>query len=136
MTAWSVPVSVTPVPITFAFSVDPTGLSTSGDACLATPTWTQPISGVMDAEDMKFGVGLLLALGVFSAAGVSTDLPFDLTIDSPVGMTVSLEEKPALPNTGVDVPATVTSGGLGLLMAALGGALVIARRRRSSTRDA
>ncbi len=137
LTAWSIPITVTPTPIQFAVNMSADGTTTNGDSCISILDQTQPITGVTDPLIYKAGTMLLLGLGVFAASGLTGNLPFTLDVAStPVMTDLTLTETPALPNTGVDGVAVTTStlGALGLVM--LGGYLITLRRRRSSTRDA
>jgi LPXTG-motif cell wall-anchored protein len=139
LTAWSVPITVTPTPIQFAINMSADGTTTNGDSCISILDETQPISGVTDPFIYKAGTMLLLGLGVFAAAGLTgdLDLPFDFAVrTTPVETDVTVTETPALPSTGVDMSdiAAGAAGAVSLLV--LGGYLVTRRRARSSTRDA
>ena len=139
LTAWSVPITVTPTPIQFAINMSADGTTTNGDSCISILDQTQPISGVYDPFIYKAGTMLLLGLGVFAAAGLTGDLdiPFDFDVrTTPVETDVTVTETPALPNTGVDVPSVAAGAAGAIAFLMLGGYLVTLRRRRSSTRDA
>ena len=139
LTAWSVPITVTPTPIQFAVNMSADGTTTNGDSCISILDQTQPISGVTDPLIYKAGTMILLGLGVFAAAGLTgnLDLPFDFSVrTTPVETDVTVTESPALPNTGVDTNALVAGATGAVSLMVLGGYLVTRRRRRSATRDA
>lgn len=135
LTAWSIPITVSPTPIEFAVNMSADGTTTNGDSCISILDQTQPITGVTEPLIYKAGTMLLLGLGVFAASGLTGSLPFTLEVSStPVLTDLTLTESPALPNTGVDSVATTagTLGAIGFVL--LGGYLVTLRRRRSSRR--